>query len=128
MCGVQGLSRRCGPGQEKGRGELGEQLLAAPGGARCAGLRAGAECSVLPLRFGREWVRRIGGGRLRRSFPGVSVVCARQVRRRVEVPLGAEKLLNNDGHQQVPWPRRAEGMVLVVGCHCSCIVEYGLDW
>eukprot|EP01044_Picomonas_judraskeda_P036063 COSAG03_NODE_15745_length_421_cov_12.965839_1_plen_58_part_10 len=26
-----------------------------------------------------ERVRRIGGGRLRSSFPGVSVVCARQV-------------------------------------------------
>ena len=46
------LSRRCAPGQEKGRGELGEQFLAAHG-VLCTGLRAGAESSVLSVRFGR---------------------------------------------------------------------------
>ena len=39
------LSRVCAPGQEKGRGELREQFLAAHG-VRCTLPRAGAECSV----------------------------------------------------------------------------------
>ena len=46
------LRRLCAPGQEKGRGELREQFLAAHG-VRCTGLRAGAECSALSVRSGR---------------------------------------------------------------------------
>ena len=46
------LCSRCAPGQEKGRGELREQFLAAPG-VRCTGPRAGAECSALSVRSGR---------------------------------------------------------------------------